>query len=157
MFTKGFNAGRQTVGDRDPIGVLWMVTARFQIFSVSSRAPERWSARVAKHDEHDTHMVAWRFLSANNRSLGQSVVKYHDVESCMAALRDLQQRLGAATCVTMQDAPGQWTWRIRADGPALAVSSRRYQRRVEALYACMSFRSLAAQTTISEQLQIMRF
>ncbi|MGQ0777167.1 MAG: hypothetical protein ACT4NY_22590, partial [Pseudonocardiales bacterium] len=125
--------------------------------SVASQVPETSTGRIAKHDEQVTHMVAWRFLSANNRSLGQSVVRYHDVESCMAAMRDLQRRLGAAACVTTQETPGQWTWRIRANGPDLAVSSRRYQRRVEALYACTSFRSLAEKTTISERLQIVRF
>lgn len=96
-----------------------------------------------------TSGLSWRFLAANNRSLGQAAGSYDNVESCLAAMHDLRQQLADAECVTAPDGPARWTWRIRSAGLDLAKSSRHYQRRVEAQNAGMLFRTLAQQAEIT--------
>lgn len=105
-----------------------MAVARFQILAV-----------LQGDRPSSTAGFTWRFLSANNRRLGQSAVTFPDAESCVAAIRRLRDRLDALTSITMRDGLRQWVWRIRLGSEDLAVSTRSYQRRVEADHACASF------------------
>lgn len=118
-----------------------MAAARFQIFSVIDRVPVPdgvFAGDVAGH----VGPVTWRLMSANNRSIGRAVRDFPDVDSCMSAVRELRGQLASATCVTMRDGPRHWMWRVRVGAAEQAVSSRRYERRVQAKNSCESFLEL---------------
>lgn len=85
----------------------------------------------------------WRFLSANNRSLAQSVRSYPDTASCVRALKVLRDRLELAEVVTVRDEQGMWLWQLRVGGVPVGVSSRKYQRRLHAISSGNSFHQLA--------------
>ncbi|MBB5805665.1 hypothetical protein F4560_005433 [Saccharothrix ecbatanensis] len=85
--------------------------------------------------------VTWRFLSANNRSLGQSAIVFPTVEACVHSVDELRERLIDSTTTMSRDAK-LWSWRLRLEGCVLAVSSRSYHRRIQAQYACRSFLEL---------------
>ena len=102
-----------------------MAVARFQIVSVNEVA--------------GTGDFAWRFLSANNRSMARSVPTYPDEAACLEAIARLRAQLPGAVGTTMRNGSGEWVWRILD----LATSARRYQRRVRAKLACESFVGLA--------------
>lgn len=121
-----------------------MAVARFQIVSVSDR-------------EHSGAVdFAWRFLSANNRSMARSVPTYADADACLAAIDELRRRLPDAVGTTVRNGTGQWLWRIRTAELDLAVSSRRYQRRVRAKIACESFVDLVEGSVRADDVQIVR-
>src|SRR5262245_22548288 len=124
-----------------------MAAARFQILTV---LPDRSSTvELAGY--------TWRFLSANNRRLGQSARVFSDLDSCWAAVRQLRERLDGLSMVTARDGLRQWVWRVRLDGLDLAVSSRSYQRRVEADHACASFVDQVGQVPHGQAPQVVRF
>lgn len=102
-----------------------MAAARFQLYRPSGSG------------------VKWRFLSANNRSLGQSALVFPTVEACLKSVDDLREHLVDSTTAMSRDAK-LWSWRLRLGGGVLAVSSRSYHRRVQAQYACRSFVELVA-------------
>lgn len=97
---------------------------------------------------------AWRFMSANNRSLARSAQTAPDVESCLAAIRILQESLPHAVGETSRDGAGQWMWRVRVDGEVVATTTRTYQRQVRARLMCDSFLELVAQTPRSAPVQV---
>lgn len=123
-----------------------MAAARFQILAVLQG--ERPSPTAG---------FTWRFLSANNRRLGQSAATFADVASCWAAVRRLRERLDTLTSITMRDGPRQWVWRIRLADEDLAISSRSYQRRVEADHACASFVDQVGKVSMSRHPEVVRF
>jgi hypothetical protein len=128
-----------------------MAGARFQVFVFY---PERTRpSSVTADDER----VMWRFLSANNRSLGQAVDPFMDKVSCLSALRTLRDGLGSADVLTVRDPRGMWLWRLRVEGADVAVSSRRYQRRLNAKHAGNSFHRLAAGVSDINELPIVHF
>ncbi|WP_436494450.1 hypothetical protein [Actinokineospora sp. HUAS TT18] len=117
-----------------------MAVARFQIYRSAATG------------------VTWRFLSANNRSIGQAADTFDDASSCAVALRDLRDRLASASVIINREGPKQlWAWRIRIADQDLAVSSRRYHRRVQASYACRSFLELVAESPNSELPRLVHF
>jgi hypothetical protein len=120
------------IHDREPFsygsgpwsGTGAMAVARFQIIIVLGELPPR---------------PTWRFLSANNRRLGRSAVDFADVDTCRFAVREIQDRVGELTFVTLRDGLRRWAWRVRLAGRELAVSTRSYERWVEADHACAAF------------------
>jgi hypothetical protein len=142
-----------------------MAAARFQIFSAAGRV-------VGQSTVDDDgvaagrHAVTWRFMSANNRSLAQSVRIFPDVESCLAAVRELRAELtgladeladAESCCVIVRDGPRHWVWRINLAGVDLVVSSRRYERRVQAKNSCTSFLGLLREAGAVDLAQVVRF
>ncbi|PPK68889.1 hypothetical protein V5P93_001261 [Actinokineospora auranticolor] len=102
--------------------------------------------------------VTWRFLSANNRSLGQAARLFVDAEACARALVELRARVADASATTARETTSQlWSWRVRLEGADLAVSSRRYHRRVQAQYACRSFLGLVADAALADLPRAVRF
>jgi uncharacterized protein YegP (UPF0339 family) len=130
---------------RRQVGVVrWeepVAVARFQIVSVVRQS----------------NGYAWRFLSANNRSMATSASTYPDAGACLVAVRKLQSDLSLAVGVTSQNGNGLWLWRIRVAESDLAISTRRYQRRVRARLACQSFLDLAAAVAPSAGVQVVHF
>ena len=118
-----------------------MAVARFQIVSVVQQG----------------HNFAWRFLSANNRSMATSVNSYPDAGTCLVAVRELQRGLDKSIGVTSQNGSGLWLWRIRLADTDLAMSTRRYHRRVRARLACQSFLELAAAIAPNAEVQVVHF
>ncbi len=100
--------------------------------------------------------VTWRFLSANNRSLAQAPAVFPTADACAKAVVELRDRLADSTASTARDTH-LWSWRIRVDGADLAVSSRRYHRRVQAQYACRSFLELVAVAPIADLPRVAHF
>jgi hypothetical protein len=140
-----------------------VAAARFQIFSAASRVLNR-SFVDGQYDASARTAVSWRFMSANNRSLAQSVRSFPDVESCLAAVRELRQELAnlpddpdETCCVTVRDGPRHWVWRVRVAGVDRAVSSRRYERRVQAKNSCTSFLGLLHEVDGVDLAQVVRF
>jgi hypothetical protein len=147
-----------------------MAAARFQIFSAASRVIGQ---SIVDDDgvAAGRHAVTWRFMSANNRSLAQSVRIFPDVESCLAAVRELRAELTeladepadaesgcvADLCVIVRDGPRHWVWRINLAGVDLVVSSRRYERRVQAKNSCTSFLGLLREAGAVDLAQVVRF
>ena len=124
-----------------------MASARFQIVSPVRRtgAPEV---------EPTATGFTWRFLSANNRSLGRSVSVYPDAKSCLVAIATLRHDVARATAVTTQNRSGHWVWRVRVAESEIAMSSRLYQRRVRAKLACEAFVELVATTAPNGAVQV---
>jgi hypothetical protein len=120
-----------------------MAAARFQILAVLS--------------ETQTAGFTWRFLSANNRRLGQSVEVFPDLDACWAAVRELRDRLDGLDMITLRDGLRQWVWRVRLGELDLAVSSRSYQRRVEAEHAGSSFVEQVGHVPAGRPPQVVRF
>jgi hypothetical protein len=102
-------------------------------------------------------VVTWRFLSANNRSIGRSVRDFPDGESCRRSLLDLQGVLFRSDVVTVRDELGLWVWRLRIDRSDVAMSTRCYHRRLHAENAGSAFRDLAASVVDIDELQIVCF
>ncbi|RJQ76285.1 hypothetical protein D5S17_18660 [Pseudonocardiaceae bacterium YIM PH 21723] len=127
---------------------------RFQIFLVhrASTQPAAYALGPAQ-----VTPISWRFLSSNNRSLGQSADVFTDVESCRDAIHRLQSRLIDSDVYTLRDGRAQWSWSIRIDDLEVAVSTRRYQRRAEAEHASSTFMDLVGQTSVSDELRVVRF
>jgi len=100
--------------------------------------------------------VTWRFLSANNRRLCQSAEWFPDLRACRAAVQELRDRLSELEVVTMRDGPRRWAWRVRLADVDLAVSSRSYERWVEAERACALFLNQAAQVPNGLPVQVLQ-
>jgi hypothetical protein len=125
-----------------------MASTRFQVFTKYS---------TVKREPTASGSVTWRFLSANNRSIGRSVSDFPDGESCLQALHELQKVLAGAAVVTVRDELGLWVWRLRVDRLDVAMSTRCYQRRLHAGNAGSAFRDLAANVVDIDGLQVVRF
>jgi hypothetical protein len=119
-----------------------MATARFQILTVNGNSPPR---------------VTWRFLSANNRRLGRSTEAFADVDTCRAAVRELRHKVGDLAVVMLRDGPRGWVWRVQLAEVDLAMSTRSYERWVEAENACASFLDQVAQVPHGQQPQLVQF
>ena len=97
---------------------------------------------------------AWRFMSANNRSLARSVQTFADVESCLAAIRILQENQPRAVGETARNGNGQWVWRVRVTDEVVAITTRTYHRHVSARLRCASFLALIPETAGSTPVQV---
>jgi hypothetical protein len=96
-------------------------------------------------------MITWRLLSGNNRDLGRAAAPFADAASARAAVHELRRALATSvSSVASPDGRGRWTWRVSVNGQDLAVSSRQYQRRVQAEAACASFVALAVAAPVPE-------
>jgi hypothetical protein len=94
-------------------------------------------------------------MSANNRSLARSAHACPDVESCLAAIRNLQEGLADAVAETSRNGNGQWVWRIRLADEVVATAARSYPRQVRARLTCTAFLQLVAETATSTPVQVM--
>lgn len=130
-----------------------MTAARFEMYAVVPRGSGR--PRPARTDPTE---VTWRLLSGNNRDLGRAAGGFPDVATCMAALERLRILLPAATmAISSPDGRVRWTWRLRVELPEpvdVAVSSRGYQRRVQAEAAATVFLALAAAAPVTDSLRL---
>ncbi len=132
-----------------------MTAARFQVVraarAVHVPAPGPDAGVVA---EPRATGFAWRFMSANNRSLARSAETCPDVESCLAAIRVLLEGLPNAVGETFRNGAGQWVWRVRVADEVVATTTRTYQRRARAQQMCDSFLESVAETPGSAPVQV---
>src|SRR5690242_14863155 len=124
-----------------------MTAARFQILTVLVGAPPSVQST----------QFTWRFLSANNRMLGQSAVMFGDFDSCEAAVHELRERIGGLPVIVSRHGQRQWMWRVQLAGADLAVSGRSYERKVEADHAGAAFVDQVSQVPGDRALQRVRF
>ncbi len=139
-----------------------MSAARFQVVSVArsvhvpvSRASVAGGGSCAEIPRPRERGFAWRFLSANNRSLATSAHTSADMESCLATIRTLQEGLLLAVGETSRNRQRQWVWRVRLDGEIVATAARSYARQVRARMTCDAFLQLVAETAVSAPVQVM--
>lgn len=79
--------------------------------------------------------VSWMLVSNNNRQLGRGAAPYATYAAAQAAVRRVRSRATDAVRVVAPDeTTGQWTWTLKVDGAAVAVSSRTYLRLRECQY-----------------------
>jgi uncharacterized protein YegP (UPF0339 family) len=76
--------------------------------------------------------MTWRLLATNNRDLARAPAGYPDPDSCRAAVGWLQHNVPQLRIVIVRAGPSAWSWRILAGEVVVAVSSRGYQRRIQA-------------------------
>ncbi|MFI5893059.1 hypothetical protein ACIA5D_23415 [Actinoplanes sp. NPDC051513] len=76
--------------------------------------------------------MSWRLLATNNRDLARAPIAYPDAQSCQAAVLRLQREIADLRVVIVRAGPSSWSWRIMAGEAVVAVSSRDYQRRIQA-------------------------
>jgi hypothetical protein len=121
-----------------------MASARFELYHVSGPDPtlEPW--------------VTWRLLSSNNRDLGRAPVTFPDVPACQLMVRRLQSLVAEAATVQLRAGRVDWSWRVRLAGVDVAVSSRTYQRRIQAESACAVFLSLVPDAGIAGAPRLIR-
>ncbi|MFJ8579093.1 hypothetical protein [Micromonospora sp. NPDC093277] len=102
-------------------------------------------AQVAPERER----ILWMLVSPNNRQLGRSA-SYHDVYAdSRQAVLDLQQNLDRVIRLeSLVEMTGQWTWRLKLDDHAVAVSSRSYFRVRECTYNLERFLEAVPQADI---------
>jgi hypothetical protein len=94
--------------------------------------------------------VTWRLLSGNNRDLGRAAASFPDAAACLAGIQRLRVALATpVVSVSSPDGRSRWTWRIAVDPADGAVSSRVYQRRVQAEAACAVFLNLAVDAPVA--------
>jgi uncharacterized protein YegP (UPF0339 family) len=134
-----------------------MAVARFQVVRaaryVHVPAPREPGSDAVGVEPRATGF-AWRFMSANNRSLARSAQTCPDVESCLAAIRTLQEGLPHAVGETARNSKGQWVWRVRVADEVVATTTRTYRRQVYARLICDSFLELVAETASSNPVQV---
>ncbi len=116
-----------------------MSAARFEIYLVRHHTAANLES---------TDGATWRLLSNNNRDLGRAASIFEDVDSCLVAVGHLRRNVGSSTPVSLRAGRADWTWRVQVDQLPVAVSSRRYQRRVQAEYACGVFLGLITEAVI---------
>ncbi|MFD0519435.1 hypothetical protein [Paractinoplanes durhamensis] len=76
--------------------------------------------------------LSWRLLATNNRDLGRAPATYVDAETCRDAVRWLQKNIDDLRVSIHRASPSSWSWRIAAGDDVVALSSRDYQRRIQA-------------------------
>jgi hypothetical protein len=76
--------------------------------------------------------MTWRLLATNNRDLARAPTTYPDAESCRAAVDRLQHNVAQLRIAIVRAGPSSWSWRILAEEVVVVVSSRDYQRRIQA-------------------------
>ena len=89
--------------------------------------------RILQH--RSDQQVSWRLLATNNRDLGRAPVAYADAATCRAAVHWLQQHSDRLRITIVRAGPSSWSWRIAAGETVVALSSRDYQRRIQAEHA----------------------
>ena len=114
-----------------------MASARFELYQVPPA--ERASAGE----------VTWRLLSSNNRDLGRAATAFPDAPSCQLMVRRLQSLVGEVAVVQQRAGRVDWCWRVRLNGLDIAVSSRTYQRRIQAQSACAVFLALVPEAHVA--------
>jgi hypothetical protein len=124
-----------------------VAAARFEIYMVRRRVD---GAEIGASG------ATWRLLSNNNRDLGHAVHIFEDVNLCAAAVEFLRQQAEHAVPVSMRSGRADWTWRVQIGQAAVAVSSRRYQRRVQAEYACDVFLGLVAGAVVMNTVRLVQ-
>jgi hypothetical protein len=138
-----------------------MAAARFQVVSLarSARVPTprepTSDGSWADISSPRTRGFTWRFMSANNRSLARSAHACPDVESCLAAIRLLQDGLSEAVAETSRNGNGQWVWRVRVADEVVATAARSYPRQVRARLTCAAFLQLVAETAATTPVHVM--
>lgn len=86
--------------------------------------------RILHHRSDGT--VSWRLLATNNRDLARAADSYPDPAACRAAVQSLQRDAADLRITIVRAGPSSWSWRIAAGESVLALSSRDYQRRIQA-------------------------
>lgn len=79
--------------------------------------------------------MSWRLLATNNRDLGRAPTAYPDAATCRAAVLWMQRHAGRLRVTIVRAGPSAWSWRIVAGETVVALSSRAYQRRIQAEHA----------------------
>src|SRR5690349_21393425 len=82
--------------------------------------------------------MTWRLLATNNRDLARASTPFPDADSCRTAVRWLQLNVADLRIAIVRAGPSSWSWRILAGETVVAVSSRDYQRRIQADQAAMT-------------------
>ncbi len=81
--------------------------------------------------------VTWRLVAANNRSIGQSSAIFPSLDRCLADIDRLSRTLpDAVSSVHFHPSEfssdgSHWTWTVLLEQQPLALSTRRYKRRIE--------------------------
>ena len=139
-----------------------MAAARFQVVSVARSAhgplpgePEAGTGSRTESPAPRSRGFTWRFMSANNRSLAKSATISPDVESCLAAIRTVQDGLPHAVGEISRNGLGQWVWRVRVGNEIVAIAARSYPRQVRARLTCDTFLLLVSETMRSAPVQVM--
>ena len=137
-----------------------MAVPRFQVISLarsarvpSARLPAITTGSGAIIPPSRPRGFAWRFMSANNRSLAKSAHASPDVESCLESIRSLQNSLPETVAETSRNGNGQWVWQIRLADEVIAIATRSYPRRVRARLTCAAFLRLVTETAASTPVQ----
>jgi hypothetical protein len=92
--------------------------------------------------------VMWRLIAANNRPMGSSPQYYTSIEECFTSAHLAHTSAGEAMgSVQFHRSTSDWGWAISVAEVKLAVSARRYQRRVECERALRNFLDAVAVTT----------
>jgi hypothetical protein len=126
-----------------------VASARFELYLLSHRG-------VDAVDLPPPAEVTWRLLSSNNRDLGRAASVFPDAVSCLLTVRRLQRLVDQAVALQVRAGRVAWTWRVRLDGAEVAVSSRAYQRRVQAESACTVFLGLVPTATVTDAPRLAR-
>jgi hypothetical protein len=121
--------------------------ARFEIYLVRHQTADSFESAGG---------ATWRLLSNNNRDLGRAVSIFEDVDGCLVAVEHLRRNAGRATPVSLRAGRADWTWRVQVDQVPVAVSSRRYQRRVQAEYACGVFLGLVEEANVMNAVRLVQ-
>ncbi len=126
-----------------------MASARFELYLLPNRG-------VDTTDLPPPAEVTWRLLSSNNRDLGRAATVFPDAVSCLLTVRRLQRLVDQVAALQVRAGRVAWTWRVRLDGVEVALSSRTYQRRVQAESACAVFLGLVPQATVTDAPRLAR-
>jgi len=120
-----------------------VAAARFSLFDAEHRVT------IRRGDDATRPISAgWRLLADNNRDIGRGARVFSSTEQCLAAIRHLKDNLDLAQSSVARSHDRQWFWIVRIDGIESAVSSRTYQRRIQADTALAVFLSLVRRADV---------
>ncbi|MEV6304399.1 hypothetical protein AB0M02_33680 [Actinoplanes sp. NPDC051861] len=79
--------------------------------------------------------VSWRLLTTNNRDLGRAPGEFPDRDTCRTAASWVREHAAELRVTLTRTGSAGWRWRMSAGDLVVAVSSRDYQRRIQAKHA----------------------
>lgn len=83
--------------------------------------------------------ISWRLLSGNNREAGRGAYPASDVDACLQAVTQLQERIAGMQPRVRRVDPGGWSWEILSDGRVEVYASHRFDRLIRCEQAVVQF------------------
>lgn len=120
--------------------------------SVDTREPLAVTAGAPRRQSSQPQggWYAWRLMTANNRELARSVLRFAAPDLCRQAVREVQAASARLVLSTVSDPlTGQFSWRGELDGTAVAAG-KHYEQEQNARSAAKRFLDAVVEAEITD-------